>query len=101
MPRRPAGAVNTVATNREACTRVLVGGSLSEYWSATWQMLKSQAFFAVVLWQFFNPAIQYVSTTAGPNVQRYWAGVQTLQLQVSGIVAYVLFSAALYVVREK
>ena len=34
------------------------------YLAATWQMLKSKAFFFVLLFQFLNPAIQYVNSTA-------------------------------------
>ena len=34
------------------------------YLDATWQMLKSKAFFFVLLFQFLNPAIQYVNSTA-------------------------------------
>ena len=75
--------------------------AFSEYAHATWQLLRSKAFFVVVLWQFLNPAIQYVSSTANANIQRYWAGVQTLQNQAASIVSFVLFSLALLLVRER
>lgn len=81
--------------------RLLERHTFSEYAGATWQLMRSKAFFYVVLWQFFNPAIQYVSTTAGSQVQRYWAGVETLQAQLASVVAYLLFSLALYIVRER
>ena len=44
--------------------------------SVTCQMLRSRAFFCVLLFQFLNPAIQYVQSTGTVYVQRYWAGVQ-------------------------
>lgn len=71
-----------------------------EYWLATWELLRSKAFFCVVLWQFFNPAIQYVHSTAYPLVGRYWAGVEALQNQIARLISYTLFSVALWVVRE-
>lgn len=76
-------------------------GSLSEYWAATWALLRSRAFFYTVLWQFFNPAIQYVATTAGAPVQRYWAGVEALQSNLFNIVALLLFALVLRVVRDR
>ena len=81
--------------------RLLERSSFGEYARATWELMRSKAFFFVVLWQFFNPAIQYVSTTASAPVQRYWAGVETLQNQIAGIVSYILFSLALWYVRER
>ena len=63
--------------------------------------MRSKAFFFVILWQFLNPAIQYVATTAAPNVTQYWAGVGGLQKQVMNILGYAAFSWALYVVRER
>ena len=75
--------------------------SFAEYRRATWELMRSRAFFCIVLWQFFNPAIQYVNSTAYPLVQRYWAGVEVLQNQVSVVAAYALFSLTLWVVRER
>ena len=76
-------------------------GSFAEYWQATWTLLKSKAFFYVVLWQFFNPAIQYVKTTAANNVQKYWAGVETLQTNLFNMIAFILFALVLWVVRAR
>ena len=81
--------------------RLLEQTSFSEYASATWALMRSKAFFYVVLWQFLNPAIQYVATTAAPNVTQFWADVGGLQKQVMNILGYVAFSWALYVVRER
>lgn len=81
--------------------RLLESASLREYWRATWEMLESKAFFFVVLWQFFNPMIQYVATTAGSYVQRYWAGVESLQSNLFNIIGYVLFTLVLGVVRDR
>ena len=75
--------------------------TFQEYRRSTWELLRSKAFFCVVLWQFFNPAIQYVHSTAYPNVQRYWANVETLQNQGSALLSYAIFSLALWVVRER
>lgn len=74
--------------------------TFAEYCRATWQLMRSQAFFCLVLWQLLNPAVQYVHSTAYPLVQRYWAGVEALPNQGSSVIAYVLFSLALWVVRE-
>ena len=81
--------------------RLLEQTSFSEYAAATWALMRSKAFFYVVLWQLLNPAIQYVATTAGPNVTQYWAEVGALQKQVMNILGYVGFSWALYIVRER
>jgi hypothetical protein len=75
--------------------------SLAQYRAATWSLLKSKAFFFVVLWQLLNPAIQYVHSTAYPLLKRYWAGVQALPNQVSAVVSYMIFSCAVWVVRER
>ena len=75
--------------------------ALRAYVAACWELLRSKAFACVVAFQFFNPAIQYVSSTASSYVQRYWAGVETLQAQLANIVAYGLFSLALWLVRAR
>jgi len=75
--------------------------SLREYLRATWELLRSKAFFYVVLWQFLNPAIQYVSSTATPNVTVHWARVGAVQKQVMNIVGYLLFSYACASIRPE
>ena len=73
----------------------------SAYAAATWQMLRSRAFFCVLLFQFLNPGIQYVQSTGTVYVQRYWAEVQALQSQLFNIVSYAIFSGGIYLVRER
>jgi len=80
--------------------RLLENTSFYEYVATTWATLRSKAFFYVVLWQFLNPAIQYVASTATPNVTQYWAGVSNLAQQAMQILGYMAFSWALYMVRE-
>ena len=41
--------------------------SFGEYVGATWELMRSQAFFFVVLWQFLNPAIQSAGTSASTS----------------------------------
>ena len=58
---------------------------------ATWEMMRSRAFFFVFLFQFLDPVIQYVQSTASGYVQQSWAGVETLQNQMFNILSYLVF----------
>jgi hypothetical protein len=62
--------------------------------------MTSKAFFYVFMYQLITPAIQYVNSTAGSYVQRYWAQVQALQNQVCSIISYSVFSFGLWLVRR-
>ena len=61
------------------------------YMKATWEMMRSRAFFFVFLFQFLDPVIQYVQSTASGYVQQSWAGVETLQNQMFNILSYLVF----------
>ena len=81
--------------------KVLTRDSLRGYLRMSWGLLRSRAFFFVVLYQFLTPVISDVSTTAGGLVKNYWAGVQNLQNQIFSLVGLGLFAAGLALVRAK
>ena len=67
--------------------RVTERDSLRKYLIDAWALLRSRAFFFVVLYQFLTPVISDVSTTAGGLVKNYWAGVQNLQNQARALLS--------------
>ena len=76
--------------------------SLAEYSRATWQLLRSRAFFFVVLWQLLNPAVQYVHSTenltglartffaSGVNGALYGLVIMGLELTIFGVISKVM-----------
>lgn len=64
-----------------------------------WQLLSSRAMFFVVIYSFWNPVIQYISTTAGGLVKIQWAGVENLQNQLFSLFGQALFAIGLYLVK--
>ena len=47
--------------------------SMRAYWAAAWALLRSGALFEVLLWLFWTQAIGGIATTAGAEIQIYWA----------------------------
>eukprot|EP00928_Gymnodinium_smaydae_P036613 TRINITY_DN25564_c0_g2_i1.p1 TRINITY_DN25564_c0_g2~~TRINITY_DN25564_c0_g2_i1.p1 ORF type:complete len:580 (+),score=130.41 TRINITY_DN25564_c0_g2_i1:160-1899(+) len=75
--------------------------SLRAYLRSAWDLLTSKAFFFVVMYEFWEPFIGRISTTAGGLVKREWAGVQVLQQQIFTLVSLCCFSFGLYQVKKR
>ncbi|KAL1522620.1 hypothetical protein AB1Y20_017602 [Prymnesium parvum] len=75
--------------------------SLGHFLASGWKLFESAALLDVVLFQFLSNAIGSIGTTAGPEVQRVWAGVQNLQNQLFSIAGNVLFIFGLWLVRQR
>jgi len=71
------------------------------YVVAAWDLLSSKAFFFVVMYQFWEPFIGRISTTAGGLVKKEWAGVQVLQQQMFSLVSALVFSFGLWQVKRR
>ncbi len=97
----PAGLMVPLSWMAIEEEKVLTRDSLRGYLRMSWGLLRSRAFFFVVLYQFLTPVISDVSTTAGGLVKNYWAGVQNLQNQIFSLVGLGLFAAGLALVRAK
>eukprot|EP00937_MAST-01D_sp_MAST-1D-sp2_P002439 g2439.t1 len=75
--------------------------TFARYRRVCWSLLQSRAIFYSVMYQFLSAAIGTVSTTASGNVQKYWAGVHTLQLTLFSIVGLGIFAAGLRLVQQR
>jgi len=72
--------------------------SLEVYRRKAGMLLCSGAVCEVFLFQFLSSVIGSIATTAGPEVQLYWAEVQNLQNQLFSIAGNLLFVIGLWVV---
>ena len=72
--------------------------SLRQYLGTSWSLLKSKAFFYVLLYQFFTAAIIAIQTPAIGEVKQYWAGVKNLQSQIFMMIGHMLFVFGLWAV---
>eukprot|EP00931_Biecheleriopsis_adriatica_P071009 TRINITY_DN4485_c0_g1_i2.p1 TRINITY_DN4485_c0_g1~~TRINITY_DN4485_c0_g1_i2.p1 ORF type:complete len:620 (+),score=127.62 TRINITY_DN4485_c0_g1_i2:88-1860(+) len=75
--------------------------SLRAYSKMAWELLTSKAFFVVVMYQFWEPFIGRISTTAGGLVKSEWAGVKNLQNQLFSLVSLFVFSFGLWQVKKR
>ena len=64
-------------------------------------MARSHAHNACSPLQFLSSGIGGIGTTAGPEIQRVWAGVENLQNQLFGAAGNLLFILGLWLVRER
>jgi Na+/melibiose symporter-like transporter len=71
------------------------------YLRQSWELLSSKAFFYVVLFNFFEPFVGRISTTAGGYVKSEWAGVKSLQNQMFSLVSSLVFAFGLYQVKKR
>jgi len=71
------------------------------YLRQSWDLLSSRAFFFVVLFNFFEPFVGRISTTAGGYVKSEWAGVKSLQNQMFSLVSSLVFAFGLYQVKKR
>jgi len=71
------------------------------YLNQSWELLSNKAFFYVVLFNFFEPFVGRISTTAGGYVKKEWAGVQNIQNQMFTLVSCLVFAAGLYAVKTR
>lgn len=74
--------------------------SFRQYLSQCWDLLSSKAFFYIVLFNFFEPFVGRISTTAGGYVKSEWAGVQSIQNQMFSLVSTMIFAFGLYQVKK-
>ena len=70
------------------------------YVGDAWALLRSRAFFNVVLYQFFTAGIIAIQTPAVGVVKQYWAGVKNLQANVFGLIGNLLFIGGLALVKK-
>mmetsp|Transcript_30623 Transcript_30623/g.88775 ORF Transcript_30623/g.88775 Transcript_30623/m.88775 type:complete len:611 (-) Transcript_30623:580-2412(-) len=75
--------------------------SIRQYTHMCWEMLKSKAFFYVVLYMFLTSAIGGISTTAGVQVKMRWAGVEAFEDKVFTLFGNFLFVFGLYLVKTR
>jgi hypothetical protein len=71
-----------------------------EYMRGCFKMLRSKAMYYVVVYSIAHGTLGSISTTAGPNVTKIWAGVHTLQAQLFGVLAMLIFAIGLYAVKR-
>jgi len=74
--------------------------TFGSYFRQCWDMLRSRAFFFVVLFNFFEPFVGRIATTAGGKVKKEWAGVQNIQNQMFSLLALSVFAFGLYQVKK-
>lgn len=74
--------------------------SIRKYFSDCYILLKSRAMFYVVIYSIAHGIMGSISTTAGPNVTKLWAGVHTLQAQLFGVLAMCIFALGLCMVKK-
>lgn len=72
----------------------------NNYTSICLKLLKSKAFFYILLYQFFGPFISNISTPAGGLVKQEWAGVKNLQNQVASIISLIIFAIGLQMIKR-
>ena len=65
------------------------------------ELLKSKAFFYVLMYQFITGVLSSINTTAGGLVKNYWAGVRNLQNSIFSLVGNALFAIGLTLVRSR
>jgi len=75
--------------------------SVREYFGMCWELLKSKAFFFIVLYNFLTPVIGGISTTAGAQVKINWAGVENFENQLFTLFGNVLFAFGLWLVKKR
>jgi len=63
-------------------------------------MLRSKAMYYVAVYSIAHGTLGSISTTAGPNVTKIWAGVHTLQAQLFGVLAMLIFAIGLFMVKR-
>lgn len=84
---------------------ILEGGgapkTFRSYLKQSWELLSNKAFFYVVLFNFFEPFVGRISTTAGGYVKSEWAGVQNIQNQMFTLVSCLVFAFGLYQVKKR
>jgi hypothetical protein len=68
---------------------------------SAWGLLTNKAFFYIVMYQFWEPFVGRISTTAGGLVKREWAGVKTLQNQMFTMVSLFVFSWGLWQIKKR
>mmetsp|Transcript_24276 Transcript_24276/g.31604 ORF Transcript_24276/g.31604 Transcript_24276/m.31604 type:complete len:379 (+) Transcript_24276:2-1138(+) len=73
--------------------------SIASYGRQVFSLLRSRAFFMIVLFQFFSPLISGISTTAAGEVKQHWAKVQNLQHCLFSIIGLGLFALGLHLVK--
>mmetsp|Transcript_95206 Transcript_95206/g.226686 ORF Transcript_95206/g.226686 Transcript_95206/m.226686 type:complete len:570 (-) Transcript_95206:231-1940(-) len=64
--------------------------------TTSWQLVKSSAFVAVLMFAFGTHMMVGISTTAAPLVRSQWAGVKVLQQQLYGMVSMVMTVLAVW-----
>jgi MFS family permease len=74
--------------------------STRSYLTATWSLLRSRAFFHVILFQFLVSAILNIQTPAIGVVKQHWAGVKNLQASLFQLFGHALFVIGLGLVRK-
>ena len=75
--------------------------TLRAYFASAMTLLKSGAMFELILFYFLSNSIGGIGTTAGAEIQRYWADVQNLQNQLFAIAGHFLFVLGLWLVRSR
>lgn len=75
--------------------------TFKSYLKQSWDLLSNKAFFYVVLFNFFEPFVGRISTTAGGYVKSEWAGVQNIQNQMFTLVSCLIFAFGLYQVKKR
>ena len=75
--------------------------SMKVYTRKCWDMMKSKAFFYIVIYNIGHGMIGSISTTAAAHTSVTWAGVQNLQTQLFSVVGQILFAAGLVLVKMR
>lgn len=93
------------SSTADADGTILEGGgapkTFRSYLKQSWELLSNKAFFYVVLFNFFEPFVGRISTTAGGYVKSEWAGVQNIQNQMFTLVSCLVFAFGLYQVKKR
>jgi len=75
--------------------------SAGAYFAMCADLLRSKAFFYVLMYQFLTGVLSSIHTTAGGLVKNYWAGVKNLQNSIFSLVGNCLFVLGLSLVRAR
>lgn len=61
--------------------------SFRAHMRASWQLVQSKAFVAIIMFAFGTHFMVTIATTAAPMVRSQWAGVKVLQQQLCGMIS--------------
>lgn len=74
--------------------------SFGAYRKLCWELLRSKAMLAVILFSFLTPAISNITTTAAGLVKSEWAGVKNLENQAFSLGGSLLFAVGLGITKR-